>query len=323
MKINKIKMLFKMDDNDEPLSYRFEEHSASHWMIEELMLLANKVVSVFLCTESAFDPELQNSIVLRKHPAPDEVAIAKVKVAVAKMTDVPFDATTSKTLYESLKAIRREKGNDLADLVEYMVMKCMRPAEYLFFGGAEDVSHYALSFQFYTHFTSPIRRYADIMVHRQLEWVLHKRSGMADSDLTSFQCDACNVKKRSSRLAQEAFDKAFFCIYLRNKKSITVSTAVVKAVMEKQIIVYSHNIAAEAPVFYQLNEKNSTFPADYLVEERKSLPMLAATSLLGEERARLTWSNGVSKDVAVFDTVNVVVLPLDTVPISFTVLIVP
>lgn len=325
MRIDKQKMIFKIDrETDTPVSFKLEEHSESHWMIEELMLMANKLVAIFISTESAFDPALQNSAVLRMHPPPEPNGIAKVKDLVSKLLgqNCPFDASTSKSLYQSLVNIRQSSGDDVANLVEYLVMKCMRPAEYVCLSTIDDVSHFALSFDFYTHFTSPIRRYADILVHRQIDWVLNKMSGNCIVDNIQEQCDKCNAKKKASRLAQEAFDTSFFCIYLRNQSTLTVCKAVVKAVMEKQIVVFVPQLAKEAPVFYLLNDKNSKFAQGYLVDEVKNLPMIKDAQVR-EGDVTLTWTNGAKRDISVLDPVHVVVLPLDSVPISFTLLLVP
>jgi len=220
-------------------------------------------------------------------------------------------------------AVRRAHGDDAANLVEFLVMKCMRPAEYLCLSDSDDVSHYALSFSFYTHFTSPIRRYADIMVHRQLDWVIQKQSGMAILEDTQKQCELCNEKKKLSRLCQEAFDTSFYCIYLRNLKVMQTCKAVVKAVMEKQLVVYVPQLGREAPVFYQLNDKNSRFFESHLANERNSVPKITSAQLTETGQVTLTWSDGTVKSIAPFDTVDVAVLPLESVPISFTVLVVP
>jgi len=325
MKINKMKMLFKIDEDDKPLSYRFEEHSESHWMIEELMLLANKLVSIHISTESDFDPELQNSAVLRRHPPPDPKGIDKVKEQVRLLTGADsFDASTSKRLYDSLVKIRADKGDEIANLIEYLVMKCMRPAEYLCLSEEADLSHYALSFEFYTHFTSPIRRYADILVHRQLDWVIKKQSGMAKLEEVKEQCELCNKKKKDSRTAQEAFDTSFYCIYLRNLTSMQTCKGIVKAVMEKQVVVYVPQLARDVAVFYQLNDKNSRFFEDNLTEVRKEVPKITSARVVASEgKVSLTWANGSTRDVANFDNVDVVVVPLQSVPISFAVLLIP
>jgi ribonuclease R len=282
------------------------------------------LVSIFISTESAFDPDLQNSAVLRKHPPPDPFGLAKVVAYVTSILGdgVLFNISSSKSIYDSLTAIRADRGNDVANLIEFMVMKCMQPAEYVTLNDSEDNSHFALSFSYYTHFTSPIRRYADIMVHRQIEYSLNKISGCINLQETAAQCLACNVKKTASRRAQEAFDTSFFCIYLRSLKTMHICTGVVRVVMEKQIVVHIPQLGSEAPVHFRVNDKNAKFGANYLVKERKAIPDIVEFDV-DEGRVTITWDNGMVMDIGPTDVVNVAILPLQSVPISFCLRLIP
>ena len=344
MKIHKEKMVFHLNDTDEPTGYHLEDHTASHWMIEELMLMANKLVSVFISTASEFDADLQAAAVLRRHPAPDHLAIRKVASKVKELlgANVLFDYSTSKTLYTSLQGITTKFGSDVGRLIEYLVMKCMRPAEYITLSEAEDVSHFALAFEFYTHFTSPIRRYADILVHRELEWCLNKMSGQAKPAAYQLQCEKCNDKKKRSRLAQEAADVSWFCMYLRKSHKLHACKATVVQVMEKQVVVFVPILGKEVPVFFKLNAK---IPGWYLPEEMAKLsepaffgqdvndPATAivkwnTTSALSAppgfaQKAGDSLANELTQSMTIFDVVTVAIVPLETVPISYATLLVP
>ena len=320
MKINKQKMRFKLDQEDLPVSYQMEEHTESHWMIEELMLLANKLVSVFITTASDFDPSLQACSVLRRHPCPEAQGIKKVAQRVKDDLGIDFEYSNSRSLYDSLLSIRSSKGDDVANLIEFLVMKTMRPAEYIPLDEAEDARHFALSFDSYTHFTSPIRRYADILVHRQLEYCLKQQAGMMTLKEISDLCELCNIKKRLSRLAQEACDVAFFCMFLRSRNELQFCRATVCAVMEKQVVVFIPQIGKECPVFYKLTAK---FPGTYLPNERALLGKPVSFDQAGPNRALATWNDGRVQELKTLDAITVALVPLETVPISFTVLLTP
>jgi len=104
----------------------------------------------------------------------------------------------------------------------------MKTAEYICtgtLGEDADFGHYALSMPFYTHFTSPIRRYPDVLVHRLMEAALEMERGVEgpalehitglDAALQGKICKHCNQKKSNSKQAQEASDKIHMCVMLR------------------------------------------------------------------------------------------------------------
>lgn len=157
-------------------------------------------------------------------------------------------------IYRSCQGIHKRYGHMLGLCVEMMTMRAgMKQAEYFVYGADPDAEcdeeeqsphHFALNFDYYTHFTSPIRRYPDVMVHRVLQSLLKgitaaretpsgdegSESDAEDSkkepktpayfqtrDQAQEQVKTCNEKKTSSRKCQEQLDRAVFCIYLRSR----------------------------------------------------------------------------------------------------------
>jgi len=330
VRIDKSKMRFKLDSEDMPTGYEYEHHSPSHWMIEELMLLANEVVAKKIC-------QIGDSAVLRRHPCPQPKSFGELSENIRTNLGLEeWDGSTSKDLFRSIQLAREKLGPKMASLIEYLVMKTMRPAQYCT-QASGDYRHYALAFDYYTHFTSPIRRYPDIMVHRQLQTVLEMEAcGLAAADVAvtaeelktvNDQCTLCNVKKKKSREAQDACDLSFFCIYLRNKHEFNIATGTVMSITEKCFNVFVPKINKDCPVFFTLHAKA---PEWYLADspQRAELEEImkgpAAIAYASENLGLVQWTSTSERvRINLFDEVKVVIVPLESVPISFALRLLP
>merc|ERR1719329_234445 len=118
-------------------------------------------------------------------------------------------------MHQNMREIFRRCGHVVGACVEMMAMRSMRQAEYFIYSEESNPHHFALNFDYYTHFTSPIRRYPDVMVHRVLAALLGLTDEYQDKDAATEQCEICNDKKMKSRGCQEALDRAVFCVFLR------------------------------------------------------------------------------------------------------------
>ena len=324
VRIDRSKMRFKLNEDDIPVSYEYESHSPSHWMIEELMLLSNKVVAMKIS-------QLGDSAVLRRHPPPEPISFGELSERIRTKLGVPeWDASTSRALFTSLTLVKERCGFEIGQLIEFLVMKTMRPAEYCLLQ-SESIHHYALSFDYYTHFTSPIRRYPDILVHRQLQMILELSTcgiptprQSEEHDLLAYlemQCNLCNIMKRRSRLAQEACDVSFFCIYLRNRKEFHIASDTVMSITEKCINVYIPKLGKDCPIFYNLTSK---VPEWYMNGNDEKMTQLAklikgpeSFTYVSTREVIVNWSLDNKVKVNLFQPLKVVIVPLDTVPISF------
>jgi len=187
------------------------------------MLLANQSVAAKLYQSF---PHLA---VLRRHQRPDSAMLDSV---AEELRDLGFhvNASSSRSLHESLAALRTKLDPDLMSLIVALCTKPMKTAEYLCTGALEedaDFGHYALSFPFYTHFTSPIRRYPDVLVHRLLQAALELERDVEgpalqrvlglDAALQDKICKHANQKKSNAKQAQEQSDKIHMCVMLRAK----------------------------------------------------------------------------------------------------------
>jgi exosome complex exonuclease DIS3/RRP44 len=157
------------------------------FMIEEFMLLANVAVAERL---AQYYPSFA---VLRRHPLPKE---KELKDLVEQLSKFGFEVSTesSKKLADSLDKADRPNDPFFNKLVRMLATRCMNQAVYFAMSTVDkaDMGHYGLAMQKYTHFTSPIRRYADVLVHRLLAASIDIASlsnEMTDKFKMAKQCD--------------------------------------------------------------------------------------------------------------------------------------
>jgi hypothetical protein len=206
------KMYFCLDEEKMPVDVGTYVRTASHFLIEEFMLLANKSVAKRI--HAAFP----DRALLRRHPAPNDNKLADF-ISMCTANSIDFDTKGSKGFQRSLTALNQLSNPDIAMVVTRLAMKPMCVAKYTCTDeDAEEGAyrHYALAFDHYTHFTSPIRRYADVIVHRLLDACLRgEQAPLEKEDLISI-CDNCNMRKTKADKAQDKCDLVFLCTLLKN-----------------------------------------------------------------------------------------------------------
>ena len=169
----KIEVKFKMDEKGKPLGVFFKIAKDSNQLIEEYMLLANKKVAEFIGkpkNEKEKKSEDEKTFVYRIHntPNPD-----KLNAFMTLITKLGYNFTNGNpvTVARSMNKLMKEvKEKPEANMVETLAIRTMSKASY----STENIGHYGLAFDYYTHFTSPIRRYPDVMVHRLLQQYLEQ-----------------------------------------------------------------------------------------------------------------------------------------------------
>jgi ribonuclease R len=153
---------FDIDDKGKPVRVYFSEHGESNDLVEEFMLLANKQVAAFI--GNVKNKKERKSFVYRIHdrPKPDKLeAFSNFIQRFGHKLQTNNVQNISKSLNQVLENV---KGKKEQHLVETLAVRSMAKAIY----STDNIGHYGLAFPFYTHFTSPIRRYPDMMVHRML-----------------------------------------------------------------------------------------------------------------------------------------------------------
>ncbi len=153
---------FELDAQGRPLRVFFREYGTANELIEEFMLLANKRVASLI--GDVKDKNLRKTFVYRVHDKPNFEKLQKFAQFISKF-GFRMNLSNSKKIAESLNGILLNvKGTKEQDLVENLALRAMAKAIY----STDNIGHYGLGFPYYTHFTSPIRRYPDMMVHQLL-----------------------------------------------------------------------------------------------------------------------------------------------------------
>ncbi len=158
-----IEVKFKLDDKGEPLGVFLKEQKDANKLIEDFMLLANRKVAEFIGSQEKAKP-----FVYRVHDNPDPDKLQTFSQFIKKF-GYRIDTTSPKGISQSLNRLMTAvKGKSEEQLISQLAIRTMAKAIYT----TKNVGHYGLCFKYYSHFTSPIRRYPDVMVHRLLQHYL-------------------------------------------------------------------------------------------------------------------------------------------------------
>jgi ribonuclease R len=190
---------FKLDENANPIGIIIKESKEAHQLIEEFMLLANKTVAENVSKIRLNKKEIP--FPYRVHDTPDEEKLAPF-VEFAKKFGHKFDTKSPEGIASSFNQMLNDvKGRPEQHVLEQLGIRTMAKAVYT----TENIGHYGLGFQFYCHFTSPIRRYPDVMVHRVLEQVLDENYQI-DKKLES-KCKHSSERERAAMESERAGNK--------------------------------------------------------------------------------------------------------------------
>ena len=166
---------FKLDEAGFPIGVYTKERGPTHHMIEELMLLANRKVAEFIATREKRHEEI---FVYRVHDTPDpervDALVLFLKRLGYKITTDDNGVIPSKQLNELVLSL---DGKPEKETIQTAIVRSMAKAIY----STKNIGHYGLAFEYYTHFTSPIRRYPDLMVHRLVQEYLQNHTVSKDT----------------------------------------------------------------------------------------------------------------------------------------------
>ena len=199
---------FKLDENNKPIGIMIKESKEAHQLIEEFMLLANRTVA-----ENLGKIKVNNKPIpfpYRIHDNPDEEKLLPF-VAFAKKFGHQFDISSPDAIASSFnQMLKVVHGKPEQHVLEQLGIRTMSKAKYT----TENVGHYGLGFEHYCHFTSPIRRYPDVMVHRILERALDNNF-VIDKKIEE-KCKHCSDRERAAMEAERAANKYKQVEYMQN-----------------------------------------------------------------------------------------------------------
>ncbi|XP_050671831.1 DIS3-like exonuclease 2 [Leptidea sinapis] len=293
LSIDQPKVSFRLSPSDGlPESFSIYESKESHQLIEEFMLLANISVA-----QRIYDDHPKLAF-LRCHPQPSVFMLKELAKSLKPM-GIDLQIDTAGDLQKSLLAYigpDADKGKALV-----LSMLCTKPlarAKYFCAGGDEgDFNHYALNVPLYTHFTSPIRRYADIMVHRLLSASLKYREVPSwEIDYVRSTAAQCNKQKYNAKRAAELSTELYLLKYIELHSPVVTEAAVID-VKEKHIDVIITAMDLNRRIYF-----NNDFPGEF-----KCIKNDAGLKL---SQMELTWhatdkSPEVKQCICVFSTLKV------------------
>ena len=265
---------FHLDEKGEPTSIFFHNLFDSNHLIEEFMLLANRIVAAEIGKKKKdIDNQSKETkpFVYRIHDNPDPEKIGKLSTFIKRFGLQLKISSNSKTTHKHINTLLDNcQGMPCQTLVETLTIRSMAKAVY----STENIGHYGLAFPYYTHFTSPIRRYPDMMVHRLISKYLLQSKALCrhDKEELEMACVHCSDRELVAQTAERESIKEMHAKWINNHLGEDFD-AVISGVTEFGLFVQLTETLTEGLVPIRTIEKN-----DYMQFDEENYCLIAARS---------------------------------------------
>ncbi len=248
---------FRLSEDGAPLDAYVKPRQDSNMLIEDFMLLANRSVAEFIADKSR---KIEIPFPYRVHDEPDPEKMENLATFAARF-DIKLDLTTPANISKSYNRLRKlaKERPELAVLGP-LAIRTMAKAEYT----TDNIGHYGLAFEHYTHFTSPIRRYADVLVHRILERNLAKQEYRLDKDWLEDNCRHISERERAAVKAERESTSYFQVLYIKDHVGEEFD-GTVAGIIERGVFVSLIDNYCEGFVPFQHMDERYELGADRLV----------------------------------------------------------
>ena len=219
---------FRLEEG-EPVDVYVKSRKDAHMLIEDFMLLANREVATYIQTKAKGQ---EIPYLYRIHDTPDIAKLEDFARFAAEMGQ-KMDLQTPKKIAQSFNRLTKEVAtNPALKLLMPLAIRTMAKAVY----STNNIGHYGLAFEYYSHFTSPIRRYADVLAHRILFENLEKRTMRFDKDTLDAQCLHISNQEKKASMCERESTKYFQTIYMQKHVGDTFD-GVVSGMIERGLFV--------------------------------------------------------------------------------------
>ena len=247
---NKEEIRFDVDKKGNPIGYKIKKQKEANFLIEEFMLLANKAVATKIKNHT-------RTGVYRVHDLPDEKKLVEIERFI-KNLGYNNRLVNAKNINKEINSLLKScEGKPEKNVIDMMVIRAMSKAKY----SSQNIGHFGLKFENYSHFTSPIRRYPDLMVHRILFSIL-KKEKFHDKDIEE-KCLHCSQREELATKAERASIKLMQVKYMSERLNEKF-TGIISGINERGVFVEITSNKCEG--FVRMKD----IPDDYFVYDFKT-----------------------------------------------------